>query len=189
MFHAPMRAAPLTLPRPSSLGRNAGQAELEGLAQKQMLKSDSSSWAKLPGSMHDSNSLFRCPHSRALEALKSKAAPPKMSPLDNTCRYWTTLGHCRVTIIPPKLAINVDVETLKSSAAETEMRVLIQQIHTGRMLTDKGDWTDDEAEAIVFRSTVAAIKFALERHLTGIQFVLRFSLPESDIVLPFPSGV
>lgn len=68
------------------------------------------------------------------------------------------------------------------------MRILIQEVGTGRLFSRHGDWTENNMEAISFSSSVAAVLFATDQQLTNVQLLLCFSLPQHDIIVPFSNA-
>ena len=66
------------------------------------------------------------------------------------------------------------------------MKVVIQDCVTKEFLNPENKWCSDPEEARVFGSSVEAIKFCLEHHLTEVQLFLQFADgdPRLDLVVP-----
>jgi hypothetical protein len=64
------------------------------------------------------------------------------------------------------------------------MRILLQQRDTNLYFRDIDSWTADNAEAMDFVNSTAALDFCAANHLAGVQIVLKFDGEKYEIVLP-----
>ncbi len=65
------------------------------------------------------------------------------------------------------------------------MKVFLQNVKTGLLFRDLGEWTDDNEKARAFPNSLIALDFCNLKQLDGIQILLRFDQPRYDVRLPF----
>ncbi len=66
------------------------------------------------------------------------------------------------------------------------MKVLLQNVQTKLYFGVMGVWTDNLSLAYYFRHPDQALTFARDKHLSEIQFVVRFDDPQWREITPVP---
>ena len=66
------------------------------------------------------------------------------------------------------------------------MRILLQHARTGLYLCNEGSWTANPFEALDFQHSQAAIDFARDYGIEGVQIAVTFVDHQFDEVVPLP---
>jgi alpha-D-ribose 1-methylphosphonate 5-triphosphate synthase subunit PhnL len=66
------------------------------------------------------------------------------------------------------------------------MRILLQHARTGLYLRSPENWTANPFESLDFKNSQAAIDFAREHNIDGIQIAVTFMDSQFDEVVPLP---
>lgn len=64
------------------------------------------------------------------------------------------------------------------------MRVILQNVKTGRYLRHLNEWTDDDATAREFPDSLSAINYCSANGLSDVHVLLKFKQAHYDISLP-----
>jgi hypothetical protein len=80
-----------------------------------------------------------------------------------------------------RIAIPGEVE---AATTMQRMRILLQQKETGLYFKDLDSWARQQAEAMDFVSSSAAMDFCKKNRINGVQMVLKFAEQAYELVLP-----
>ena len=66
------------------------------------------------------------------------------------------------------------------------MKVLLRHAYNARYLSAVGNWVHEASEAFTFDAVEKAIAYCQHHALTGLDIVLRYENPVSEVVLKSP---
>jgi aryl-alcohol dehydrogenase-like predicted oxidoreductase len=66
------------------------------------------------------------------------------------------------------------------------MRILLQHVTTQQYLRDAGSWTANPFEALDFQQSQAALEFARDHGISGVQIAVKFIDSQFDEIVPLP---